>query len=119
MKRLILCLAAFCAAALHAAERPNILLLTADDMSCDSVGVYGCKLPGTTPNMDRLAAQSLRFAHAHTTVGNCMPCRNVMLSGLYSHNNKIEGFYQVKNPGWPHLVDLMKAGGYFLSLIHI
>ena len=119
MKRLLLCLAAFCAAALHAAERPNILLLTVDDMSCDSVGVFGSKLAGTTPNMDRLAAQSLRFAHAHTTVGNCMPCRNVMLSGLYSHNNKVEGFYQVKNPGWPHLADLMKGAGYFLSLIHI
>ena len=45
-----------------------------------------------------------------------MPCRNVMFSGLHSHNNKIEGFYQVKNPGWPHLVDLMKAGGYFTGI---
>ncbi|MBC8325273.1 MAG: sulfatase [Verrucomicrobia subdivision 3 bacterium] len=116
MKRLLLGLAAIWAVALPAAERPNILLLTVDDMSCDSVGVYGCKLPGTTPHMDRLATQSLRFAHAHTTVGNCMPCRNVMFSGLHSHNNKIEGFYQVKNPGWPHLVDLMKAGGYFTGI---
>ena len=116
MNRLLFCLAAFCAAVLHAAERPNILLLTVDDMSCDSVGVFGSKLAGTTPNMDRLAAQSLRFAHAHTTVGNCMPCRNVMLSGLYSHNNKVEGFYQVKNPGWPHLVDLMKGAGYFTGI---
>ncbi|SVB23142.1 uncharacterized protein METZ01_LOCUS175996, partial [marine metagenome] len=89
---------------LSAAIRPNILLLTVDDMSADSVGVFGSKLAGTTPNMDKLASQSLRFAHAHVTVGNCMPCRNVMLSGLYSHNNKVEGFYQVKNPGWPHLV---------------
>ena len=116
MKQLLLSLSALWAVALPAADRPNILLLTVDDMSCDSVGVYGCKLPGTTPHMDRLAAQSLRFAHAHTTVGNCMPCRNVMFSGLHSHNNKIEGFYQVKNPGWPHLVDLMKAGGYFTGI---
>ena len=116
MKQLLLSLSALWAVALPAADRPNILLLTVDDMSCDSVGVYGCKLPGTTPHMDRLAAQSLRFAHAHTTVGNCMPCRNVMFSGLHSHNNKIEGFYQVKNPGWPHLVDLMRAGGYFTGI---
>lgn len=116
MKQLLLSLSALWAVALPAADRPNILLLTVDDMSCDSVGVYGCKLPGTTPHMDRLAAQSLRFAHAHTTVGNCMPCRNVMFSGLHSHNNKVEGFYQVKNPGWPHLVDLMKAGGYFTGI---
>ena len=116
MKQLLLSLSALWAVALPAADRPNILLLTVDDMSCDSVGVYGCKLPGTTPHMDRLATQSLRFAHAHTTVGNCMPCRNVMFSGLHSHNNKVEGFYQVKNPGWPHLVDLMKAGGYFTGI---
>ena len=92
MKRIILTLTFLVAALVSAADRPNILLLTVDDMSADSVGVFGSKLAGTTPNMDKLASQSLRFAHAHVTVGNCMPCRNVLLSGLYSHNNKIEGF---------------------------
>ena len=94
----------------------NLLIITVDDMSADSVGAFGCKLPGTTPNIDRLAGQSLSFAHAHMTVGNCMPGRNVMFSGLISHNNKVEGFYQVKNPGWPHLVDLMKQAGYFTGI---
>ncbi len=115
MKRLLFILGAVLAISLYAAQ-PNILLLTVDDMSCDSVGVFGSKLANTTPNMDKLASQSLRFAHAHVTVGNCMPCRNVMLSGLYSHNNKVEGFYQVKDPGWPHLVDLMKRVGYFTGI---
>jgi len=32
------------------AKRPNILLITADDMNCDSVGAYGCKTPEITPN---------------------------------------------------------------------
>ena len=115
MKRLLFILGAVLAISIYAAQ-PNILLLTVDDMSCDSVGVFGSKLANTTPNMDKLASQSLRFAHAHVTVGNCMPCRNVMLSGLYSHNNKVEGFYQVKDPGWPHLVDLMKGAGYFTGI---
>lgn len=95
---------------------PNLILLTVDDMSCDSVGAYGSKLEGTTPRMDRLATQSLRFDYAHVTVGNCMPCRNVMFSGLYSHNNKIEGFYQVKDPGWPHMADLIKEAGYYVAI---
>lgn len=94
----------------------NLLLITVDDMSCDSVGVYGCKLEGTTPTMDRLASQSLRFEHAHVTVGNCNPCRNVMFSGLISHNNKVEGFYKVTDPGWPHMVDLLKAAGYYAGI---
>jgi len=94
----------------------NLLLITVDDMSCDSVGVYGCELIGTTPVMDRLASQSLRFDYAHVTVGNCNPCRNVMFSGLISHNNKVEGFYKVTNPGWPHMVDLLKGAGYYAGI---
>jgi N-sulfoglucosamine sulfohydrolase len=100
---------------LHAAP-VNLLIITVDDMSADSVGAFGCKLPGTTPHIDRLAGQSLSFAYAHMTVGNCMPGRNVMFSGLISHNNKVEGFYPVENPGWPHLVDLMKEAGYFTGI---
>ena len=94
-----------------AAERPNILIITVDDMNCDSVGAFGCRLPGTTPHIDRLASQGMRFQHAHVQVGNCFPSRNVLLSGRYPHNTGVEGFYQVKDAKHPHLVDLMKAGG--------
>ena len=106
------------ASSLNAEEKKplNLLLITVDDMSCDSVGVYGCELEGTTPVMDRLASQSLRFDYAHVTVGNCNPCRNVMFSGLISHNNKVEGFYKVTDPGWPHMVDLLKDAGYYAGI---
>src|SRR5688572_8886355 len=80
-----------------AATKPNILLLTVDDMSCDSIGAFGCKLPDTSPNIDRLAAEGLRFAHAHVHTGACAPSRNAILSGRYPHNNGVEGFYQVRN----------------------
>jgi len=49
-------------------------------------------------------------------VGNCNPCRNVMFSGLISHNNKVEGFYKVTDPGWPHMVDLLKGAGYYAGI---
>ena len=75
-----------------AAERVNLLIVTVDDMSADSVGAFDCQLPDTTPNIDRLAAEGLRFRHAHVQVGNCMPSRNVMWSGRYPHNNGVEGF---------------------------
>jgi N-sulfoglucosamine sulfohydrolase len=101
---------------LQGAEKLNLLLVTCDDMSCDSVGVYGCKLPNTTPHMDRLAAQSMRFNHAFVQVGNCMPSRNVMWSGRYPHNNRVEGFYQIKDPDYPVLSDLMKGAGYFTGI---
>lgn len=105
-----------CALPLAAAERPNVLVITVDDLSADSIGAFGCKLPGTSPHVDRLATEGMRFTRAHVQVGNCMPSRNVMWSGRYPHNNRIEGFYEVRNPGWPHLVDLMKGGGYFTAI---
>ena len=46
-------------------DRLNVLFITVDDMNRDSVGVYGAKVPGTTPNIDRLASEGLRFEHAH------------------------------------------------------
>ena len=101
---------------LLAAERLNLLVITVDDMSADSIGAFGCKLAGTSPQVDQLAKEGMRFQHAHVQVGNCMPSRNVMWSGRYPHNNRVEGFYQVRNPGYPVLADLMKQAGYFTGI---
>ncbi len=100
--------------------KPNLLIITTDDMSCDSVGAYGCKLKDTTPNMDKLAAQSLRFNHSHVVVGNCMPSRNVMWSGKYPHNNGIEGFVSIpkEQKKYPVLGEIMKDGGWFTGIRH-
>ena len=99
-----------------AQQRPNILFITVDDMSCDSVGAFGCQLAGTTPNIDRLAGEGLRFQRAFVQVANCMPSRNVMFSGLYPHRNGVEGFYQVRPIDYPVLCDLMQEAGYFTAI---
>ncbi|MCC6353585.1 MAG: sulfatase [Verrucomicrobiae bacterium] len=99
-----------------AGARPNVLLITVDDMSAASIGAFGCGLPDTTPNIDRLARRGVRFHRAHVVVGNCMPSRNVMWSGLYPHNSRVEGFYEVPDAKYPHLVDLMKGAGYFTGI---
>ncbi len=103
---------------LEAAEKLNLLIITVDDMSADSLGAFGCKLPDTSPNIDRLAAEGLCFRHAHVQVGNCMPSRNVMWSGRYPHNNGVEGFYQVPDADYPVLADLMQEAGYFTAIRH-
>lgn len=103
--------------AVSAAEaRPNFLIVTVDDMNCDSVGAFGCRLPGTTPSIDRLAESGMRFRYAHVQTGSCFPSRNVMFSGRYSHNTGVEGFYQVKEASYPHLVDAMQGAGYFVAI---
>lgn len=105
-----------CAAGIAAAtERPNILLITVDDMNADSVGAFGSRVEETTPQIDRLAAQGIRFEHAHMQVANCSPSRNVLQTGQYPHNNEVEGFYDV-TPSYPILPDLLKANGYLTGI---
>lgn len=99
-----------------AGPKPNVLLITLDDMSAESVGAFGCRLAGTTPTIDALAARGVRFHHAHVVAANCMPSRNAMWSGLYPHRSGVEGFYAVPDAKYPHLVDLMKAAGYFTGI---
>ncbi|MCA9030006.1 MAG: sulfatase, partial [Planctomycetaceae bacterium] len=113
-----ICLLSLFASAAWAAEKPNVLIITVDDMSADSMGAFGCGIAGLTPNMDRLAAEGIRFRHAHVQVGNCMPSRNVMWSGRYPHNNGVEGFYQVKDITYPVLCDLMQDAGYLTGIRH-
>lgn len=99
-------------------DRPNLLIITVDDMSADSLGVFGAKLADTSPTIDRLARQGMRFHQAHVVVGNCFPSRNVMWSGIYPHNTGIEGFYPVPNPHHLHLADIMQRGGYYTGIFH-
>ena len=106
----------FVALVTSSSAKTNILLITVDDMSCDSVGSFGCAIQDITPNIDKLAKQGLRFKKAHVQVGNCYPSRNVMLSGRYPHTSKVEGFYQIKNIKYPVLCDLMKGGGYYTAI---
>ncbi len=113
---LLLALACFT----QAADKPNVLIITVDDMSCDSIGVFGCRLEESTPRIDRLSTQCMRFSFAHSVVGNCMPSRNVMWSGRYPHNNHVEGFKPIPKAqaDYPVMGDLMKAGGWFTGIRH-
>jgi N-sulfoglucosamine sulfohydrolase len=112
----LLFLAVFIPVVSAAQDKPNILFISVDDMNCDSVGVYGSPLKDITPHMDQLASEGMRFEYAHVMVGNCYPGRNVMFSGRSSHSNLVEGFYAIRQPHYPHLVDLMKEGGYFTGI---
>ena len=115
MKYLLTVFLAFFTLTTAKAESPNLLIITVDDMSCDSVGAYGCVIPDLTPNMDRIAAEGMRFNMAHVQVGNCYPSRNVMFSGLYPHTSGIEGFYKIEND-FPVFCDVMQDAGYFAGI---
>ncbi len=63
-------------------ERPNIVLIMADDMGYSDIGAYGGEIH--TPNLDRLANEGLRFTHFYNTA-RCCPTRASLLTGLYPH----------------------------------
>jgi N-sulfoglucosamine sulfohydrolase len=104
----------FCLTPASVLARPNILLITADDMHWDSVGVYGCPVAATTPNIDRLAADGFRFHYAYVPISLCTPSRQVMLSGNHSHQTQTREFTELERVG-PALPDLLKQNGYYLA----
>ncbi len=62
-------------------DRPNILLLVAEDMS-SRVGAFGDPV-ALTPNLDRLATQGTRYSHVFTAAGVCAPSRAALMTGLH------------------------------------
>ena len=69
-------------------RRPHILFLLADQLRADCVGYAGHPLLRTA-NIDRLAAEGIRFDRCYTTSPLCVPARMSMTTGLYPHNSHI------------------------------
>ncbi|MEY3895380.1 MAG: Arylsulfatase, partial [Verrucomicrobiota bacterium] len=75
-------LLALCCGSLSAVEKPNIVLIMADDMGFSDIGCYGSEIP--TPNLDGLAANGLRFTQFYNSA-RCSPTRAALLTGLHPH----------------------------------
>lgn len=99
-----------------AAERPNILLITADDMNWDSLGCFGNELPGISPNLDRLADQGVRFQHAYVTIAICQPCRASIMTARYPHASGALGFDKIKKDV-PTLPETLREADYYSACI--
>ncbi len=65
---------------LHAADKPNIIFILADDAGIGDFSAYGCKY-GTTPNIDRLAQEGMKFTRAYSGNAVCAPSRCVLMTG--------------------------------------
>ena len=63
-------------------QRPNIVVILADDLGFSDLGSYGSEIP--TPHLDRLARQGMRFSNFYVTP-RCAPTRASLLTGLYNH----------------------------------
>src|SRR4051812_15106379 len=69
-----------------APHKPNIVVILVDDMGFSDIGCYGSEIP--TPNLDKLAAEGLRFTQFYNSA-RCCPTRASLLTGLYSHQTGV------------------------------
>ena len=76
-------------------NRPNILLILADDMGYSDVGCYGSEI--ATPNIDSLAAGGLRYSQFYNTA-RCWPTRAALLTGYYAQQVNRDALPKVKLP---------------------
>src|SRR5438876_8154081 len=88
----------------------NLLIVTADDLNCDSCGWMGSSV-GATPNLDAFAKTAWGFAHAHSAAPICQPSREAIMTGRVPHRSGGFGFDPV-NPDVPTLWESMHAAGY-------
>ena len=118
------CFAALLAFAthLHAAERPpNVILIVADDLGYADVGVYGAK-GFTTPNLDRLAQEGIRFTDFHVAQAVCSASRAAIMTGCYPNRIGIEGAMEPWYKFGIHedeltLPKMMKQKGYATGMV--
>ncbi len=100
---------------LFANEKPNVIVILADDLGYSDIGCYGGEIQ--TPNLDRLAKNGIRFTQFYNTA-RCWPTRGSLLTGYYAqqiHRDALEKNSpgQGKRPAWALLLpQRLKSLGY-------
>jgi len=97
------------------AKRPNLLLLMTDQQRADALGCAGGWV--RTPNLDRLAAEGVRFSNCITNSPVCIPARLSLATGLYPHNTWVwDNQPHRLDPQTPTWMQAVRDGGYRTSL---
>ena len=106
------------------AERPNIVVIYADDLGYGDVQCYNPqrgKIP--TPQIDRLASQGVRFTDGHSSSGVCSPSRYTLLTGRYHWRSRLQrgivGLWgpPVIKPERMTIASLARQAGYRTSCV--
>jgi arylsulfatase A-like enzyme len=120
-------------AAWAADKRPNIVFILADDMGYGDPGVYG-QLKIKTPNIDKLAAEGMRFTQGYAGAPVCAPSRCSLMTGMHTGHTRVrdnfalaagtlgyKGKQEIRRasllPSDKTVADYMKAAGYSTGLM--
>lgn len=104
-----------------AAAQPNIIIMYADDLGFGDIGCYGAaSIP--TPNIDRLAAEGVRFQQGYATAATCTPSRYSLLTGSYPWRNPRAAILDgnapiIINPETPTLPNMLRNAGYRTGVV--
>jgi arylsulfatase A-like enzyme len=99
------------------AARPNIIFILADDLGYGDLGSYGQRQI-QTPNLDRLAAQGMRFTQFYAGSTVCAPSRCVLMTGLHTGHCLIRGNAKENlRPEDVTAAELVQGAGYATALV--
>lgn len=102
-------------------QKPNVLIILADDIGYGDLGCYGAKSL-STPHVDRLASEGIRFTNAHCTAATSTPSRYSILTGEYAWRRKGTGIAagdaaMIVTPDRYTLADMFKQAGYKTGVV--
>jgi len=115
----VLVLLAICLAPLAAATRPNLILVIADDLGYGDLSCYGQK-HFSTPSLDRMAREGVRFTRHYAGATVCAPSRCSLMTGLHGGHASIRGngpFSLLPDPADRTIASLLREAGYDTALI--
>lgn len=94
------------------AKPPNIVFLISDDHTAADLGCYG-NTHVRTPNLDKLAAEGVRFANCFVSSPQCSPNRSSLLTGCTPHTTSTSRLHTPMPPWEPTFLEQLKERGYF------
>ena len=106
---------------LLSAEKPNIIVIMADDLGYGDLGCYGATAV-KTPNIDKLASEGVRFTSGYCSASTCTPTRFSFLTGTYAFRQKGTGVAPPNGPalikpGTETIASVLKKAGYATAVI--
>ena len=101
-------------------DKPNIVIFYADDLGYGDLSSYGASAV-STPNIDKLAAEGIRYTDAHSPAATCTPSRYSLLTGEYAFRNNaavLPGDAPlIINPEKPTLPAMLQQQGYTTAVV--
>jgi len=105
------------------ARPPNVVFILADDLGYGEIGAFGQKL-AVTPNLDRMAAEGLKFTRFYAGSTVCAPSRSVLMTGQHTGHTRVRGNGGKANPLAQQLLaedvtvaEVLRGAGYSTALI--